>query len=253
LTIEDYCEPIIDEQTWQAVQAIVEEQSQNKNNKTVHHPRRVSSKFLLSGIAYCARCRSPLYGHSSSQRTKTPIERYACTRATRRRDCGFKPIPRKVFEEAVIDKLVKEVLIPQVISQQYNVMKAQHHKQQKQIEAQCQSLAKKLTIVRRRIANLSNAIAETGHTRTLLDALTEEEKTETALVAQIAELDRQQETPVKIKAEKIPEMAENLRQKLLSGDPKAVKTALRGIIKRIEVDRINGNEIVGEIIVYHPP
>jgi hypothetical protein len=103
LTIDDYCEPVIDRPTWDAVQRILKESEQRSSPE--HHPRRQAANYLLSGLIYCARCRSPLWGMSSQQRDGSYYLRYACTQAKRRRDCDFQPIPARSLERAVIARL----------------------------------------------------------------------------------------------------------------------------------------------------
>jgi site-specific DNA recombinase len=105
LVIEDYCEPIVDQATWKAVQSRLKASKYRLYGDSNDHPRRQNSNYLLSGLAFCARCGSPLYGHTSGQRNNVPYERYFCTRAKRRRDCGAEPIPRKFLEELVLNDL----------------------------------------------------------------------------------------------------------------------------------------------------
>lgn len=90
LVIENYCEPVISLVIWNAVQLRNQQHAAHRNLTepgSRAHPRRQSSRYLLSGLAYCARCGSPLYGLTSTQRDRSATGRYACTRAHRRRDC----------------------------------------------------------------------------------------------------------------------------------------------------------------------
>ena len=112
LVIENYCDPIIDRETWDAVQRRVQAHAAHRDLMdpgSRSHPRRAGSRYLLSGLAYCARCGSPLYGLTAPR-----YDRYACTRSHRRRDCDLRPIPRLVLEDAVINTLREYVLQPEV-------------------------------------------------------------------------------------------------------------------------------------------
>jgi hypothetical protein len=76
LTVPDYCEPLIDPDTWEAVRRINDRRSVYNNP---HHPRRVHSAYLLSGLLYCQDCGSPMNGHSIRADYY-----YKCSRAVRR-------------------------------------------------------------------------------------------------------------------------------------------------------------------------
>lgn len=109
LTIEHYCDPMIDIETWEKVQKIPTLHTNREHvlSPTHLHPRRKSEKatYLLSGLVVCAKCRSPLFGMTSSQRNGSYYRRYACTRRSRRRDCDLTPIPANALEKEVLQSI----------------------------------------------------------------------------------------------------------------------------------------------------
>ena len=143
--IENYCEPIVDLDTWQTVQLRVQQHAAHRNLTepgSRSHPRRQSSRYLLSGLAYCARCGSPLYGLTSTQRNREATGRYACTRAHRRRDCDLRPIPQPALEAAVLETLQSYILQPDVQLANLELIQAQQADHFKVIDAQKADLAR---------------------------------------------------------------------------------------------------------------
>jgi hypothetical protein len=256
LVIENYCEPIIDQVTWEAVQLRLQQHAAHHNLTdpgSVVHPRRIGSRYLLSGLAFCARCGSPLYGSSTPQRNKSVVNRYACTRAARQRDCDLKPIPRKVLETAVLDTLAVYVLQPEVQAANLQLIQAQQAQAHADLRAQRTDLSNRIGGVRRRLANLTAAIAEAGHTSALLESLNRFEAEVADLRSQIAAIDRQLAAPVpELPAEDLPAQLEALRAVLSDPNHEAAQRLLRGLVNRIVVDR-DGSLVRGELIYYSPP
>jgi DNA invertase Pin-like site-specific DNA recombinase len=257
--IENYCEPVIDLAIWNAVQAKIQQFAQRKNLKGPNHPRRINSSYLLSGLAYCARCGSPLFGAPSKQRRKpdgtrnADYERYACSRSYRRHDCDQGQFPQGVLDIIVLDTLREYILLPEALTflqkqiQETETMRLDH------IGDQRTELGNTLAGLKRRISHLADAIAESGHTRALLDKLAVLEGEETSLLAQLAELDRQAGTPAPdLTDDQLADQALSLQTILGGSDLQEKQRVLRSFIERIAVDR-DGNKIIGVITYYFPP
>ena len=247
LTIQNYCDPIIDADTWDAVQRRVKQHSAHHNLTepgSRSHPRRTVSRYLLSGLAYCARCGSPLYGLTAPR-----YDRYACTRAHRRRDCDLRPIPRLVLEDAVINTLREYVLQPEVQLANQQLIQDQQANKLKEIGEQKTDLVKRQSSVRRKLSNTTAAIAEAGHSPALLEALARLEAEAGELNAKISSLDRQLSFP-------IPDYDLNtldtLRRALDDPDPELLRQLLTGLVSRVIVDR-DGTTVRGELIYFSPP
>jgi len=72
ITISDYCEPIVDQRTWDEAQRVGVSRSHPRSD--LHHPRRIVSPFLLSGLLHCQECGSPMNGyHINVASTKSVI------------------------------------------------------------------------------------------------------------------------------------------------------------------------------------
>lgn len=245
--IENYCDPIIDPETWQAVQLRVQAHAAHRNLTdpgSRSHPRRLASRYLLSGLAYCARCGSPLYGLTSSK-----YDRYACTRAHRRRDCDLPPIPRKVLEAAVLDALTAYVLQPEIQLANLQLIHEQQAVRLTEIGDQKTGLNKRLATVRRKLSNTTAAIAEAGHSPALLETLNRLETEAAELRSQLAALDRLLAAPV---PDYNPDDLTALRLSLADPDPEAQHRLLTGLVSRVIIDR-DGPLVTGELIYYTPP
>jgi len=112
LIIADYCEPIIDLPTWEAVQA------RNSVHRTparpsTNHPRRQRSSYLLSGLVFCGQCGSPLNGHTIKSQDGHTYKYYRCARRRRNRDCEAPAIPQPTLEEYVLQQLQEQILAPE--------------------------------------------------------------------------------------------------------------------------------------------
>lgn len=237
-----YCDPIVDPQTWQAVQERV------KHNESHTHPRRMSSRYLLSGLAFCARCGAPLYGETSPQRSSRTYDRYGCTRAHRRRDCDLQLVPRQTLEQSVLSTLTEYILSPEV--QQYNqtYLIDSQERIRHELNDQQSALRSQLRTNQKKIANLTRAIEDAGHSPAMLDRLSTLEGEASLITAQLAAFERQLSA---VCAQTTPDLDE-LRTTLLTANHSALQAILRGIIQKIIVDR-QGSKILGEIIYFHPP
>lgn len=255
LVIDNYCEPVIDQQTWDAVQLRIRKHAgrSNTNGEDATHPRRQASSYLFSGLISCAICGSPLAGQSAKQRDGSYHQNYKCSRAKRRRDCNASAIPRLPLEKLLLDTLQDLVLQPDVLQACQDEAISEQAERQARIEEDRSALRAQLGPVRRRIANTTAAIAEAGHSRALLESLARLETEEADLQAQIARLDQQAGQPIEKRSGKqITAMTEFLTERLQSGDPVVVREILRGFIESVSVER-DGKTIRGLIRYYYPP
>jgi DNA invertase Pin-like site-specific DNA recombinase len=255
--IPDYCAPIIDQATWDSVQLLVRQHSAHSNlspdngRGNPRHPRRDGSKYLLSGLAYCARCGSPLFGAGASQRSSRTYDRYACSAAVRRRDCDLKPIPRAALETAVLATVAEAITTESLAEIQSLILHGQA-RQAAELEQQIAALRPRLANVRRRISNVTAAIADAGPGRALTAKLHQLELDESEALAEQSRLtDQSAAPPANFTLGQLQILAANLRQNLASQDPETVRRLLHGFVARISVDR-DGAQILGQIICHNP-
>lgn len=256
ISIENYCEPMVDTETWDAVQA-------TQNNYTRHrnmdgggplHPRRVASKYLLSGLIHCGRCGSPLFGRTHPQKNGSKTISYYCSQAYNQRNCTKQRIPGKLVEELIINKLKDTWLQPETLQKAQDQLRERASVRQTETQTKRKQAAAELAELRRQITNLASAIGETGHSRAMLNRLNDLEHQENLKQNQIAAYDEM------LTDENIPSLDDRLAEKLIQTldkifpivDIQTQRHILRGMIKRIDVDR-DGRRIFGAIAVNYPP
>jgi len=250
LTIENYCEPMIDPKTWDAVQRILRANSQHKNlTNPETHPRRQNGSYLLSGLVRCSRCGSPLWGMTSKQRNGSYYLRYACTRAKRRRDCDFKPIPAHVLEAEVIKRINAFFIDPGNLHELMELHQKQIAEPSSEGKAVVRDLQKQIGAVHRSIGNLVSAISESGHSKSMLNKLASLEAKDIDLRTHLNQVKTQAGTiKPALTQEKIMQLAQYMIAHLAGKDPSIVRQVLLAAIHQITVDRI-GNCVHGVIQV----
>jgi hypothetical protein len=245
LKVENYCQRIIDLDIWAAVQKLNEifDARQNVNVQAgINHPRRINSPMALSSISFCGRCGSPLYGHNSPRPDKSKLSdrSYKCTRARRRLDCDLPRIPGPTTENAIIaelecianDSRYLEVIHAELI-QRYQTSK-------NTVEERVIETRKKLRKLRAQITNITNAIAETGHSTALLKRLSELETDQVIAENLLAEL-QQQEQPRPAELVNISDVMRKLIDRMKNTETR--QQTFRAILQSVIVDRPETNRL----------
>ncbi len=239
LTIENYCEPIIDKEIWDIVQKISKGNAKHGHMKgLLNHPRRIRSNYLLSGLVKCGRCGTPLYGQVSPQRYGDAIESYRCSRGRRRRDCDLPRIPGYAFEQGILDKLQSVLTDPNFYIGIYRKAQAKQGKGIHEYKKKRQEKQKQINLLRRKIENLTAAIAESGHSKAILDSLAEHETEVADIQKEIEEIKKKEEQPLEnYSDEELASYSMYLAEELQSRDIDDRRRVLRGLVYEIIVDR----------------
>lgn len=254
MIIEKYCAPTIPRKLWDKVQQIMQA---NAERKSVHskknHPRRKGGIYMLSGILKCARCEGMMNGMNSPQPRGADYLRYNCATAKNKKTCAAKPIPAKLIETLVLDQINKFFDDPQNLINTLAAFKEDHSNVQAKVDEELASIHPQLATVRKKIANLTNAIAEKSHSQALLKKLTVFEEEETELLSRIAQLKAQNTGTVVVPTlEQARVASKRVQEDLKSKDPAFIRQILHTMISEIYVDR-NGKHLVYQIVFYHIP
>jgi len=237
LVIEDYCPPIVDRETWDAVQAIIKEYSHSKfltNPRS--HPSNNAELYPLTGIARCARCNSPMAGMTSGHGKGTYYYRYACVNAKRGAGCDLPAIPAKPVENKIIETLADFLRQPDIVNALLEENRVDDQSSVDQHKNAVKEKQSDLVKVRRYIANISAAIRENGHSATLLSDLKryEEEERESQTAIQKAQT---YQTTKKLTPEEITVYSADMDRLLHSNDSADVSAALRYLLVSVHLDR----------------
>jgi site-specific DNA recombinase len=240
-TIENYCEPIISLDTWNTVQKIQEHHAnlQNVKNSAAHPRRRAPNpSYLLTGLARCARCGSPLYGMTSKQRNGGSYYRYACTGKKLRNNCDLQPIPAHPLEREVIANLKAFFDHPQNIQDLIDEDRAYAEAYSETRNNEIRNKQKELTLVRRSITNITNAISASGHSNAILRKLRDLEFEENDILSKIEKIKNETpELPPIITTEEIYRASRRLVDNLTSNDIAKQRSAILITTAHVKADR----------------
>ena len=251
LVIEKYCTPFIDPQTWSAVQALIEAHAQARFG--AQHPRRTNSIYLLSGLMYCARCGSSMYGNTVTRHNLYGRdEAYRCSRARRRRDCTAGRISRRHIEDAVLNTVKDYILLPENMAAIHQLaIEAQTMGEKKRQEMMRSNVAQRRDLSRQ-IANITRAIADRGHSRAMLDKLTALEGRRAELQVEYDRLQIPLELIPPLTDDEIRDRAVHVTERLSAAPMEQRRQILRGLIQKIVAER-DGGTIRGLITYFYPP
>lgn len=247
--IEDYCEPMIDMETWKTVQKRIEDTSLKRFKNL--HPRRVNSVYLLSGMIRCARCGSPMYGNTVTNPARRD-EAYRCTRGRRRRDCDSGRISRRRLEELVISTITDYILISDNLLATQEIALDNQLQGEARREERRRSLQEDRTVLSREIANITRAIAAAGHSEALLDELHRKESERAQINKELDELNIPIETIPNLTRTQLESASKRLVERLQEATLETRREILRGIIHEVVAQRV-GKTIEAFVTYYHPP
>jgi hypothetical protein len=254
ITKVDYTPPMIDLATWDAVQAI------NRSKKNMAHlkdpklhPRRNNSSYMLTGLIYCKRCGSALNGHVIMSKKKgSDWKYYRCTFKNNSDRCDSKLIPMDPIENAVLAGIVKYIYTPEAMKVMQEVETTGVMDSTAALKKEKKHLVAELTGVRNRITNFTSAIAESGHSRALLNNLGSAEIEEANLVAQISEVEKEiSSTHIYPSDQTVDGWIKDSLRVIDSGDPHAINMLLRGFINKILA--VYDNKVIKVEIQYKYP
>ncbi len=249
LVIEDFCDPIVPRKTWDAVQRIARRRKDASTTPTSENPRRVGSAYLLSGLAYCQMCGSPLNAHTIKERKGGRREYYACSRRKRRGDCTARHIPRLALENAVRETLRDQALSPENLLHIQTEMQHAWQEQHTEDQSLHEEHTRKLKQIEKETANLTQAIASSGHSRALLVALSKLEAKEDEISAALS---RAEDTrrPKEFTVPQLKELAAQMEAALKSENTNEQRLALRSLVTRVTIRR-DEQRLVG--VLYYMP
>jgi hypothetical protein len=226
----NYCTPIVSAELWNKVQEV------NRARRKVSpdfNPRRLASEFLLSGIAFCQHCGSPLSAHVVQKKGGERREYYSCSRRARRRDCPAREIPRHTFEAEVL-KSLDDVALDLERLLQFQVRVQEHYSRMyQQVEGERLHLRKEHRDAARKIDNLVAAIQDRGHSKALIDALQKAELNHSTLKLRVEQMDEALKKPVAKSKVELHELADEIRNALHGDNVQMKKNAIHMLITRV--------------------
>lgn len=252
--ILDYCEPVVDRATWDAVQKVNEKSLINKTLEASRHPRIRKSDYILTGLLRCGRCGSPLTGETIHSRRKNHTNRYyACTlkkRSSAR--CGAPNIPKDYLELKVLDELVNHILTLDNLTELRDEARASSLDQTDQIRANITEKRATMASVKKQIDNLAENLSLYGKNRSVMEKISEKERQVDEILADIHQLEDELTGLTHLPPDdEIQDLAAKLQPILREADRPTLRRWLQALIEHIDIERTQ-KKLTGTIWYYMP-
>src|SRR3972149_6957937 len=119
IEIPDFCPAIINEETWSAVQQLMDERAKKH---AYNHPRAVRSRYILSGLLKCGECGAPMVGRVLKRERYPDYLSYGCTgRANVERTCRASRNRKAVIEQRGSQTGRGRILVPAELDAAYRL------------------------------------------------------------------------------------------------------------------------------------
>lgn len=244
IRIENFCTPLIDQQTWDMAQLVNE---QRKRRTSFNQPRSICSRFVLSGLLYCGVCGMHMHAHTNLRSGRT-YEYYRCRSYLTGKTCGAKYLRKTDIESLVLSVFKNSILNADALDAVYQDAKRQRSALGDQNAVQLERDMQALSTVRSRIQRVTLAISEIGHSKALLEQLQDLERQEVELQGAVASAET---FTLPLPDVDYNQVVAAARKALEIASEQEVATVLRGFIDRITANK-NESRIVGKI-EYHTP
>jgi len=236
--VEGFCPALVDLPTWSAVQEI---QEQCKNRYGPGQSRRSTSSYLLSGLARCAHCNSPLNGHSKGGSRPRPLRYYICLGYIHKK-CDARLFRADDLEKKVVDRLLELLSRPVVLEDLRNNYTKHLEKADESRRSLLVARQAERAQLSKHIHNLVDVIREDGYSsRSLVAELKDLEDKESALLEDIAKI--KEAAPVRAVTPDIDELRTRMKSAIEHGDSRQLQLFLRNVIVSVTVD----NDLKGEL------
>jgi DNA invertase Pin-like site-specific DNA recombinase len=252
LTIPNYCEPIVDVELWNQVQARASSRAHSLKANSPDHPRRKSSNGLLSGLLRCEICGSLLGVEVTAPKGKPSFAYYRCSGYTVRRNCNAKRVPLFWFETFILDEIRDHILAPENIARFYTEVRVSSGDETKRAD-RIKDLNSSIARLDQQIAHTTDAIADSGKSAALLKKLSTLETEHTRNQSELLGLQYASPAPDRIfTPEQISAILRDRLEKYRN-DPEQMKPFLRAIVAQIVVLRSKNQRLVTGEITYRIP
>ena len=250
MVVENYCEPVIDMETWNAVQKRIEDTSQKRFKEL--HPKRANSSYLLSGIVVCARCDAPMNGNTVKRKNiHGRDEGYRCSRSKRRAGCDAGRISRARLEDLVLSTLNEFILQPENIQAVQDVaIENQNHGEQERLALRSEKIGDRARLLRE-ITNITQAISAAGHSEALLKDLKDKELHLAQIRKDLEQLEIPIQTVPRLTQGQIQAASDKLIGRLQNGSLEERRQILRGVLAEVRAERV-GKRVFALITYYFP-
>jgi site-specific DNA recombinase len=246
--IEGYCEPLIDQETWQAVQKVNKD---HRGREDFNQPRALRSSFILTGMIYCRRCGQRMYAHITHNVNQSVYHYYYCRSwSSVEGSCGARELPQKEIEGLIVDTVIERILQKDVLNDLYDDLVDYSSRRREERATQLSQLKKEQSSLKKEISRIIGAIKEAGHSQALIHELSELEGRQAEQEGKIIELET---GPMEnLYLPDLSEHLETIKQTLEEANEQQKAVILRGFIKAIRVEKVAKHKYEGEVEFHLP-
>jgi hypothetical protein len=227
LAVDDYCSPLIDRATWDAVQLI---EAANATRLNWHHPRSVSSRYLLSGLVRCGLC-----GGNVTGKTEYQWQYYHCKRYPLG-DCTNLPVKRELLEQEAL-AAIRSGIDPAAIYAVYEEVQRQLRAGSSITHESIERKRAEMRDTTSRIRRITAAIAAAGHSSALLSDLISLEQLQRDQAEVIAKLEQIQLPGEIMTLTDVTQAINSMIETAQGEDFDAKQRMVRSIIQRVTYSR----------------
>lgn len=228
--IENYCEPIVPPELWDKVNS---KRAKLRPGNGIRDPRRIRSRYLLSGLLHCQHCGGAMVGYEVNG-----FFYYDCStrKLSRNERCNARRISKKEIELAVLEHIKNNALSLDTLFGLQNSINQKIYQNKDIQKSERLKLDRELGTAEKKITNLTNAIASHGHSESLLQSLTEAEQIKKNILFELEVLEKDLNITPKTKLQ-LKDMARAIENILDNGSDVEKMTTLRTFVTRIIASR----------------
>ena len=155
IRVENACPAIVDEDTFIKVQNQMKERAPERL-----HPKRVASRFLLSGLARCGHCGKALVGLDAKS---GKFSYYICGTLLKKGSgsCQARYLNSTKFEGLVVDKVKEHILTPDNLTRLVELVNEEMDRNSKSYQDELDAIVDEVANINHRLDRLYDAL-ETG-------------------------------------------------------------------------------------------
>lgn len=232
LLVDGEHEPIISEEQWEKVQAIMHKRS--------YKPSRCGEPYILSGLLKCPRCGTSMVPGRSRSSSGKSYRYYVCGQHHNKGQsvCSAHSIRADLAETEVMQRLSQIVSNPITLKTLVDKINEERSNAEQPLIAEKTHITARLNTLERRVGNIVNELVDDPALKNILaPKLKEMELEKSELADKLASLDTQlsacDTTPVDLESIRI--LLSDFRTTISAVDPEQQKALLRLVIKEITV------------------
>jgi site-specific DNA recombinase len=245
LEVEDAHEPLVDRETWDAVQSAVGTRVRRtqRDDAGETHLHQGKSLFLLSGLAECAECGAAMIGKEDwSGGRKTPFRYYLCSRKNREGwgSCPSGKIPADRPEHAILRFVIENLQTGEFAIAQIAEREADLSRRRALREDRVEDMRRRLQGVDKSIHILLD-LAERYGAESAGDRLVQREAERRELLAKLDQIEAGEEAQRQAgPPDGVQAMLAEMRETLTGSDTRAQQVLLKKVVVRVKLGKEQG-------------